>query len=181
MSLFSQLATLIKRVVVDLPGAAPQVLHAGGQVLPDVEYFEPQGLHFRPPKAAQGLALSPGAVVSSAVTINLSGPVPNTQLDPGEGGLHYLGSWKLFLAKDGTLHWGDKDPGDWVALASKVDAELTKIKADLDAVRTGFAAHTHTTNATMGASDPATISTPVGSIAEAHAPASVASSTVRAK
>jgi hypothetical protein len=127
MNLMAMIQNIVKRVVVTLASAKPQVAHTGDGVVSDIEHLQPQGLHFVPVLSAQGLMLAPLAEVGSTVAINLSGAVPAGDIQPGEGGLHLAGQWKVFLAHDGTVHLSKKDPADFVALASKVDAEITRL------------------------------------------------------
>lgn len=182
MSWLARLQGVCKRVVVDLAGDTYQLLHSGDQVLPDTEYFEPQGLHFRAPTQAQGVALSPGALTSSAVVVNLSGPTPTDAIDAHEGGLHYAGMWRVFLDGDGTVHLGERDASDWVALASRVDAELTAIKADLDKIKIAHDGHIHITTATIGSGAAVgVLSPPAITVPTPHSPETVASKTVRTK
>ncbi len=130
---------LITRAKVDRSPAAGnlyQLAWLGGRVTPDVEHMQPQGLHFRAPGAAQGALLAPSADPSVAVVVGLGGALPPDDLVEGEGGLHYLGEWRVFVDADGKVHLGARDPSDFVALASLVAAEL-------DAIRTYVNGHTH--------------------------------------
>ena len=178
---WARLQGIIKRAVVDLTssdGTKHQLLHSGDGVLPDVEYLEPQGLHFATPGAAQGLILCPGAQTSNAVSACLSGAVPSGDLAPGEGGLHYLGEWKVFLAKDGTVSFGDQVSADFVALASKVDAEIARI----DQAITTLAAAVKPVAAATDSLTPGTGTTYNGATANLPgSSSSVASSVLRAK
>jgi hypothetical protein len=61
----------------------------------------------------------------------------------GEGGLHYLGAWRVYINGAGEVHVGAKVAADAAALASVVDAELTAIKADLSALTALLVGHTH--------------------------------------
>lgn len=101
-----------------------QVLHTGDRASAGVEHLEPQGVHFRAPAEAQGVLLSPGGNKSASVMLNASGPAPGGSVAAGEGGLHYLGTFKIWLDQDGTLHLGQPDPTDYVALASLVDTRF---------------------------------------------------------
>lgn len=144
MNFKATIRNLISRIAVNRPGAQPQVTGLGDRVYPDVENLQPQGLYFNPPAGAQGAMLSPAGDPSVALLVGVGGDVPVAPA-AGEGGLHYLGTYKLFLAADGSVHVGQKDPTDFVALASKVDAQLTAFKtaiaAGLTAVGVGAAAN----------------------------------------
>ncbi len=138
---------LITRAKVDRSPAAGnlyQLAWLGGRVTPDVEHMQPQGLHFRAPGAAQGALLAPSADPSVAVVVGLGGALPPDDLVEGEGGLHYLGEWRVFVDADGKVHLGARDPSDFVALASKVDQAIndlnTAISAGFDAVGAAMAA-----------------------------------------
>jgi hypothetical protein len=78
------------------------------------------------------------------VLLSAGGAVPPGAIAAGEGGLHYLGAWRVFCRADGGLCLGDQVPADWAALASLVDARLAAIQAKFDA-------HTHDV-ATTGSS-----------------------------
>ncbi len=123
----SKIQNLVRLAKVDVSGPTPQVRYFSGRAMSDVPHMEPQGVHFRPAAEASGVMLAPAAEVSSAVLIDAQGAVPSDDLGDGEGGLHYLGTFKVFVAADGTLHLGEKDPEDWVALASKVDDIVSKL------------------------------------------------------
>lgn len=132
-----KLTAVIQRIVVEGRSSASrwyQVSHAAG-VSADVEHMEPQGLHFSVPRDAGGLMLAPGAVRAATVVIDAQGSVPGDLIEAGEGGLHYLGTWSVFLARDGTVHVGGREPGDFAALASRVDAEISGLKDDIKALR----------------------------------------------
>ena len=160
--LWSRLNSIVSLAVVDRRAAdgTHQVLFAADRVSSGVEHLEPQGLHFAVPADAQGALLSPSGNKAASVLVGAGGSVPSGALGAGEGGLHYLGEWRVFLAADGTLALSAKAPSDWVARASLVDARLS-------AIQSAFDAHGHGGN---GASPPAS---PIGPLA------SVASTVVR--
>ena len=174
--LYVKLQNLVRRARVDRPGVKPQVAHLGDALVPDVEHMEPQGVHFIAPSGAQGVLLSPNGVTAAAVALGLGGAVPTDSVAAGEGGLHYLGAYKVFLKADGTLALGAFAPSDWVALASKVDSELTSIKSDLTGIKAAFDAHTHILALSLGTG---TASPPASPAPAPHTPASVASATVK--
>lgn len=99
-----------------------QVEHFAGRSIPDVEVMQPQGLHFHVPADADGLLVCPAGESSNAVAILPSGATPGGEgVKPGEGGLHYLGAFKVFLNEDGNVVLGGQVPNDAAALASRVD------------------------------------------------------------
>lgn len=135
------LQNLVTRVVIDrADGMTYQAIWGGGRVTSGLEHLETQGVHFRVPADAGGVVVAAGGQREAGVLLVSGGIVPQEEIGPGEGGLHYLGEWKLFLRSDGLLCLGEKLPTDWVALASKVDAELSKIKDDLSALKTAVGA-----------------------------------------
>lgn len=167
-----KLENAITRVVVDRSETPilSQVLWGGGRVSSGVEHLEPQGIHFRVPADAGGACLAPSGVRDGAFLLCAGGVVPDSGIGEGEGGLHYLGQFKVFLAADGTVHLGAEAAPDFAALASKVDAALAKLQQKLDT-------HTHqvatTGSATAQAGTAAPITPLVGPLA------SVASTVVR--
>jgi hypothetical protein len=135
-----KLRNMITRGVVDSLDAAGhyQVLWTGGRASAGVENKQPQGVHFHAPVDADGVMLAPFGDRSAAVLLGASGPVPSGSIAAGEGGLHYLGEWKVFLAADGTLALSAKAPADWIALASKVDARISGLRSDLTSLKTAI-------------------------------------------
>ena len=136
--LWARLNSIVSLAVVDRRAAdgTHQVLFAADRVSSGVEHLEPQGLHFAVPADAQGALLSPSGNKAASVLVGAGGRVPSGALPAGEGGLHYLGEWRVYLAADGTLALSAKAPSDWVARASLVDARLS-------AIQSAFDAHTH--------------------------------------
>lgn len=104
------------------------------EVADGVEHMQPHGMSFRPPTGSDAVVLAVAGDPAHLVALAASkrGSRPTDAANEGEGGLHYLGEWKVFLAEDGSVHLGGKDPSDWAALASKVK----KLEAD-------FIAHFH--------------------------------------
>jgi phage gp45-like len=128
---------LATRVAVDRSEAAGgtyQVLWGGDRVSSGLEHLESQGLHFRAAAESGGVVISCGGQRDGGVLISVGGLVPNDAIGEGEGGLHYLGEWKLFLRSDGQLCLGSKTPGDWVALAAKTDQQIQNAKADISSI-----------------------------------------------
>jgi len=142
---------LVLRAVVDRPGARYQVLHIGGRIHPDVEWFQGQGVYFAAGVGAEGILVCPSATSENAVLLAVGDRAalpPHIGLAAGEGGLHYQGTFKVFLDHNGKVQLGGGNTvghaaADFVALAAKVDAAIANI-------RTYINAHTHPTTATIG-------------------------------
>lgn len=133
----TKLQNLIMLALVDRAGKRYQILGAGDQARPDVAYMQPQGLHFRAPAQAKGVVLCPAATPENAVLINAQGSTPADTLAEGEGGLHYLGTFKVYCKANGEVHLaGGTAAADFVALAQKVDTAIANI-------RTFINTHTH--------------------------------------
>lgn len=91
--------------------------------------------------------------------VNFQGEVPGAALVPGEGGLHFLGTYAVYLAADGKVHLGGGTAAsDFVALAALV-------KARLDHIQSIFDAHIHPS--TSGTISPSV--TPIGALASVAA------------
>lgn len=127
-----KLQNMIARGRVDRPGAKPQFVGSNGTTYPDTEYMQPQGVHFALPADAQGAILAPNGQTAAAVAVCHSGDLPSDTVLPGEGGLHLLGTFKVYLNLDGTLSLGEQMPADFVALASLVDQSFAHLKAAID-------------------------------------------------
>lgn len=176
--LWGRINTAIMRVIVTRATAGKmvvlQVQGIGGRPLDGVEHMQPHGLYVLTPVDAEGAVICPSANTSAAVAVCASArsAAPEvSDLQPGEGGLYYAGAFKVFMKADGTIALGEKLPGDFVALASLVNARLSSIQSKFDS-------HIHTTTATIGAgATPGVISPPTSPIG---ALASVASAKVRA-
>lgn len=125
-----KLQNLIVRAVVDLSGVVYQVRHMGSRVASTIQHLQPQGVHFRVPAGAQGVLLSPAGETAAAVLVNAQGAVPSDVLASGEGGLHYLGSYKVFLDDAGLVHLGDGTSADeFVVLADKLQTAISTMLA----------------------------------------------------
>ncbi len=136
------LAAVVQRGMVDRvepDGAQLQALGLSGRPTPELEHFEPQGWHSKPPAGADLLLLSPcgdsGNSVAALAHARAQQPVDPTMLD-GECGMHLLGEFKVYVAADGSVHLGMKMAPDFVGLASKIDAALA-------ALVTWATTHTH--------------------------------------
>lgn len=141
-ALTTKIINLCVRAVVTRSGEQYQAQWLGDRVTPPVENFQPQGLHFRVPVGAEHLLLSPCGETSAAVMIGAHkrNAMPKDTLAEGEGGLHYLGTFCVFVAKDGTVNLGGGVAAtDYVALAAKVDTAIANIVTYVNA-------HVHTGN-----------------------------------
>lgn len=137
----------------------------------DVPLYQPQGFRVRPPRDAEAilLAIEGEGMNTVAVAAMDRDSCPTDDIEQGEGGLYYAGTWKVFMDKDGNVHLGDKVGADFVALAQKVLDEL-------NAVKSAFDGHTHTVPITGPAGN--TASTPP--VAPMPSPSSVAATKVKA-
>ena len=122
-------------------GKRYQIDGVGDSALAGVEHMQPQGLHFRAPAGAEGIAVQVGAVPENVVLLGAQAAVPARNLQAGEGGLHYLGAYKVFLDKNGLVHLGTETATNFVALANLVDARLAAIVLYINN-------HTHASNGT---------------------------------
>ncbi len=154
MDLMRQVRVLMMNVVqrvmanrVSADGSNCQMMGLSGRPTPDVEILQGQGVHFMMPVKAEGIAVAPAGISDNAVIVGMGDrkTLPTDSCEPGEGGLHYLGEFKVFLAADGTVSLGATEAADFVALASKVDAAIsllqTAIGAGFTAVGVGVAAN----------------------------------------
>lgn len=177
--MITEINNLLHRVRVSRAGFKPLVEWLSGRATPDVEVFEPQGVHFQAPADAQGIMACPMAAPENGVLLGLGGDKPpeGEGLSDGEGGLHYLGTWKLFLQADGNVVvGGGSGEGDYLAFASLVLSELQSVKSDLDALKTLLTTHAHTGVTTGGGTSG---TSPAFASWTPHTPASVA--TTKAK
>jgi hypothetical protein len=95
----------------------------------ELEVLEPVGVHFLP-SLDEDMAVFEvnGSADNRFVALaSQRGHRPQDLTSAGTGGLHYLGAWKVFLDDDGSVHLGERDAADFVALASKVDDEIARI------------------------------------------------------
>jgi phage gp45-like len=101
-----------------------------GETDEGIEYYEQAGVSFRAYGDAEVLVAALGGSQQNRTAIGTSarGKRPTTAIEEGEGGLYFAGTFKVFLSADGGVYLGSPDATDWIALSSKVEAELTKIK-----------------------------------------------------
>jgi hypothetical protein len=158
----TRLQNLVLRASVDRPGVRYQISSVGDSSRSDIEHMEPQGLHFRAPVGAEGIELRPGAVPENSVLVCAQGDAPEDVLLPGEGGLHYLGTFKVFCKSNGEVHLaGGTGAADFVALAQKVDTAIANI-------RTYINAHVHP-GVTTGGGVTGAVAVPLGAQASSAA------------
>lgn len=127
----------------------------------DMPVYGPQGVSFRTPVDAEVMVIHPMGDPDqpSCIGTDQRGARPTEKPGGGEvpegaGGLHFLGSWRVYLSDDGVVYLGGAESSDeFVALATKVLNELNDI-------RTKFDAHIHVTTATVGATATAGVIAP---------------------
>lgn len=169
--------TIVRGVVTfvdnhhDCPTVQAELL--ADEVVDNIEHVQPYGLHFHPPTEAECVVACVGDDRANSVAfgLNLRGDRPQEAIEPGEGGLYYQGTYKVFIAADGCVYLGEKsEEADFVALADKVLSELNDIRDKFDK-------HIHTTTATIGTGGAGTVSAPTASMGSAK---SVAAAKVKA-
>lgn len=122
-------AGIAKLVKDDAGVVVMQVEQLPGELDDQVEYWQPSGLSFVPPVGSEVLFASVGGDRGHAIAIAVQKRDQRPKnCKPGEGGLHYLGEWKVFVDEDGNTCLGAKAPTDFAALQSLVEAELDKIR-----------------------------------------------------
>lgn len=160
------LANLIKRGGVARSYFADAVQKVQATMLDDddvdtMPVYGPQGVAFRIPVDAEVLVVHPMADADqpSVIGTDQRGKRPTAKPGGGEvpegaGGLHFLGTWGVYLGDDGKTYLGGAEPADdFVALAQKVLTELNDIRQKFDA-------HIHVTTATVGATPTAGVIAP---------------------
>lgn len=179
-----KLQNLVLRGVVTRSGPRYQVQHLGDRVHPDMELFQPQGVHFQAPVGSEGMLLAPAGETSSAVFLGAHkrSALPSATLADGEGGLHFLGTYAVYIAADGKVHLGGGTAAsDFVALAAKVTTELGRVKDDFTALKTAIGSGFTAVGAALAASGAAGKSAfDLAAAAVPSSPASVAATKVKA-
>lgn len=112
------------------------------RITPNVEPLFPQGVYFGIPAGARGVLLAPLADPSRAKAL-VQGDVPPTllgfddatpvMLQEGEGGLHFLGTWQVFVHSDGVILGGV--PTDAIFPLARSDRTEVVLQAIADRVR----------------------------------------------
>lgn len=135
---------VISRVNDALKTQRLQLQILADETVDDVEHFQPYGLSFVPPVGSECIALGVAGARSHTIAICAQHPDQRPK-DKGAktGGLYTSGVWRLFIDANGIVHLGADSGAEFVALAQKVLNEL-------NAIRTKFDAHIHTTTATIG-------------------------------
>lgn len=181
------LSTMILRALVKLADDSTGALTVQvedleeGDADDELEVLEPVGVHFLPSLDEDMAVFESNGASDNRFVMGSSqrGRRPTDLTDAGTGGLHFRGAWRVFLDAVGKTHIGKRDPDDWVALAGLVLGELQDVKADLDAFKSAFDAHTH--QYSPGPSAPTPTAPPLTPFPTPHTPQSVASSLVRAE
>lgn len=130
---------VVTRAIVNGGSRLLRVLWMDDRISDDVEYMQPQGVHFLPPTDADGMLLSPAGNKSASVLVCAQGSVPPASIAAGEGGLHYLGAYKVFLDADGSLSLGAQVAADGVGVDALIEARFNELKT---AVAASYAALT---------------------------------------
>ena len=116
---------------------------AGRRITPNVEPVFPQGVYFGVPAGARGVLFAPLGDPSRAKAL-AQGTIPSTSVEGGEGGLHYLSAWRVWVDADGVILAADPaDTSYFLVRADRLQTELTAIKTYIDA-------HTHSGVVTGG-------------------------------
>jgi len=137
-----------------------------------IPLLQMQGVRFKPPADAELVMVCINGDPARPVGIMAvhRDTCPTDDLEDGEGGLYYGGAFRVFVNESGEVHLGEKVADDFVALAQKVHDEL-------NAVKSAFDSHIHTTTATVGTGSAGVISPPNSPM---PSPSSVAATKVRA-
>jgi phage gp45-like len=169
---------LINRVNDGLKTQRLQLTLLADETEDDVEHMQPYGMSFVPPEGAEAVALAVGGARSHTIAIcaNVPGERP-TGGAPRTGGLYTNNEWRLFIDQNGIVHIGAQSGAQFVALAQKVFDELNAVKADLNAVKSTFDAHTHILTLSTGTGTAAVPATPIPT---PHTPQSVAATKAKA-
>lgn len=174
-----RLENAITRAVLDRSdanGRFLQLLWAGDRVSADVEHLEPQGLHVRPPAGASAVLLAPGGSRAGALALGVGADVPADSLEAGEGGLHYLGAYRVFMKANGEVHLGVMNADDFVPCDSKLQTELAAVQSELSALKTILSTHVHSGVTTGGGASGPSASFSSWNV---HSPSTTASSRVK--
>jgi phage baseplate assembly protein V len=102
------------------------------EIADDVEHVQPFGVSFVPPAGSEVAAICVGGNRDHVLVLGASSRAHRpTGASEGEGGLYTLNGWKVFLDDEGNVYLGGDAAGATfqVALASKVEAELDKIRS----------------------------------------------------
>ena len=140
-SALNKIKMLITRVLINRSSDStkvPQVQISRFGLSSVAEVLQPQGLYFRTPVDAEGVALAPMGSSSGMVVVCAQDRdtwPAGGGIEDGTGGLHYLGAWRVFLDEDGDLHLGTKTGAAFVPRDDKLQDELDRIKGELDAVK----------------------------------------------
>lgn len=137
----AMLSDALKRAVVErslFAGAVAMIQTTGvdDDDVDDSPAYGPQGVAFRTPAGAEVLVAQCGADGANTCVIGTDqrGARPTEKPGGGEvpegaGGLHVLGSWRVYCDDAGNIYVGDIHGGTFVKMATapKVDAEIERI------------------------------------------------------
>lgn len=139
--------TMIIRGIVKLARmttGAQTIQALDGRGLPtddDVELYEQPGVSFRLADGDEVLVLELGGDPSNLTAIGTSGrgKRPTTNIEAGEGGLYFAGTFKVFLKQDGKVYLGSKDATKAPAMDVDTEAELAKVRTELNKIQVTLA------------------------------------------
>lgn len=128
---------MVKRGVVRrvTDGARQQLLQLSlgvDEVADEVEHLQPFGLSFVPPAGAEVAALAVGGNADYILALGATSRAHRpTGANEGEGGLHTLDGWKVFLDDEGNVFIGGDAAGATVKVATdaQVEARLSEMAA----------------------------------------------------
>jgi phage baseplate assembly protein V len=143
--LAARVGAMVKRAILeridDSQGTQlVQVSLLGDEVQDRCEHLQPYGVSFHPPRGSEGVAVAVQGDGSHRLVLGAASRQHRpTGVEEGEGGLYYLGEWKVFLDAQGHVHLGAKEGAAKMARADRVEAELAKIRDALNDVSGGAA------------------------------------------
>jgi phage gp45-like len=96
-----------------------------GEVVSNIEHFQPYGLSFTPPAGAEAIALAVQGSRSHTVAICVQHPDERPKdVPPRAGGLYTAGEWRLFVDAAGVLCVGAKDSPQHIPLGDLLVAQI---------------------------------------------------------
>lgn len=103
----------------------------------ELELLQPYGLTSVPPEGSEVIAVQPDGDPDQAVALAAMHPDHRpTGLEPGDVAMYRQGHGiRIYLAEDGTVHVGKRNPRARAACDDSVEAELGKIKAELTKIQ----------------------------------------------
>ncbi|MFW6086393.1 MAG: phage baseplate assembly protein domain-containing protein [Myxococcota bacterium] len=131
--LAARIGSMVKRAILERINDSEgvqllQVSLLGDEVQDRCEHLQPYGLSFHPPRKSEAVALAVQGDGSHRVILGVSSRKHRPRdVEEGEGGLYYLGEWKVFLDKNGHVHLGAQEGAAKLARADRVDDEIERI------------------------------------------------------